>query len=114
MSVRRAMKRQRIAHAHSLVAETAQTMAHELFEKTMQDNGFYSEFLKNNPGRTLGELERMYTAKMWPVLVEQARATLAGMLAKPIDEDAKERIMEALVLDNSLVRGRKAGGHIKL
>lgn len=114
MSVRRHQRQQRISHAHTLVAETAKDMAHTLFEKTMQDNSFYSAFVANNPGRTLGELESLYITRMWPVLVEQARATLAGMLRSGIDEGVKERIMEALVLDNSLVRGRRAGGHIKL
>jgi len=107
-------RRQRIAHAHFLVADTAKQMGHELFERAMQQNDWYELLKKKNPGADLQKLENQFVEKMWPTLVEEARATLVGMLRTPIDETSKERIMEALLLDNQLVRGRKAGGHIKL
>jgi hypothetical protein len=103
-----------VSHAHSLVLDTAKEMAFELYEHMMRDNEWYARLKELNPGLTPKQLSARFVLRIAPTLVEQARATLAGMLARPIDEKTKESIMNALLLDNTLVRGRRAGGHIRL
>jgi len=51
-------------------------------------------------------LEQFWVDKKWGEFVEGARATLAGMLNSPIDEELKMQIYNALCLDQTLVRGR--------
>jgi hypothetical protein len=106
--------RKRVSHAHSMVLDTAKEMAFELYEHMMRDNEWYATLKRLNPGLTPKQLEARFVLRIGPTLVEQARATLAGLLATPIDEKTKESIMSALLLDNTLVRGRKSGGSIRL
>ena len=97
-------------HAHFMVKETAEAMAHELYDHMMQDNAWYSAWKMQNPETTAGELETRFVARNLSALLPQARATLAGMLnpamGADLTEDQKERILEALTLDATLIRGR--------
>ena len=94
-------------HAHKLVYEQAREIAHILYDEMMTNNPqVYDEWKKQNPELGSKALEARFVAKTTPKCLPAARATLAGMLNLPIDEGLKETIHEALVLDNTLLRGR--------
>lgn len=96
------------AHCHKLVAKVAQEAAGELYEKLMGDDEIYAEWKRQNPNLTPKQLESRFIAKNWGRCIDFARATLATMLRSPtVDEKLKEDIMEALVLDATLIRGRQ-------
>lgn len=97
------------AHCHRLVAFEAMALAHVLFDRLMRDDRLYAAWKAQNEGATLPQLEELFVARTWPSCIEVARATLAAMLATPLDPEAKELIYEALVLDKGLVRGRQKG-----
>src|SRR5271167_3416969 len=96
----------KIAHAHKLVASVAQEAANELYDTTMSDNLLFDLWKKQNPGANAKLLRKRFVAKNWGKCIPFARATLETMLTKPIDDATKEVIMEALVLDNTLLAGR--------
>lgn len=100
------MNGKKLVHAHPLVAETAVAMCHELYDVMMSDNLWYDLWKKKHPGLSPKGLENAFVKKNVNQILPQARATLAGMLAQPIDEGLKERIHEALCLDKTLVKGR--------
>jgi hypothetical protein len=89
--------------AHELVAATAKGMAECLYEELAKDNVFY----KNNPD------QKKFVNMMYPILIEQARTTLAGMLGGGFPEALKEQIHDALVKDSTLPRKRNAGVHMQ-
>lgn len=91
-------------HTHKLIAETAQAMAHELYDTMMQDNVWYKAWKSANVGASVKALETRFVNRNWPRLVPEARATLAKMLAGPYDGALKQQIYQALILDNSLRR----------
>lgn len=93
-------------HVHRLIAVTAIEMAHELYASIMTDNAWYTHWKNQHPGASPRALERLFVKRNVEGLVPQARATLAAMLGTNIDERQKEEIMECLVLDNTLRRGR--------
>lgn len=93
-------------HAHQLVKETAVAMAHELYDHMMQDNQWYAQWKFQHPDLGPKALEERFIAKNLSRLLPQARATLAGMLRSTADPALQETIYEALVLDNTLIRGR--------
>jgi len=88
-------------HCHVLIARTAQEMAGVLYDEQMTDNVIYAAAKRQ--GMTRGK----YVKAKWPLLVQQARATLATMLQTSTDDRLKEQIAEALIQDNALMRGRK-------
>jgi len=92
--------------AHKLVYETAVSMAHELYDTMMSDNQWYGLWKAQFPGFSSKQLEGKFIARNIRMMLPQARATLAAMLARPIDPGLKDTIMEALLLDNSLKVGR--------
>lgn len=97
-----------IKHCHVEVKKVAEGMAQALFEELMRRNELFTRFKGQHPGKTTKEMEGMFVAKMWPQMIEQARATLAGMLRNPsYSEEQKEEIMHILVQDATLIRGRK-------
>lgn len=55
------------------------------------------------------QCEKTWVNLHWGDFIEGARAQLAGLLTRPLDEGLREAIAEALILDHTLVRGRKAG-----
>lgn len=103
------------AHCHFLIAETAMAMAHELYSMAMRDNKVYAEWKAQCPELTPGILEERFCELLWPRLLEQARATLTKMLSGPYDQVLKTQIADALILDNTLRRGRdKTSGGARL
>lgn len=95
------------AHCHKLIAETAQAMAHEVYDALMQRNDWYAGWKRQNPGAGSKALESRWVKRTWGTYIASARAQLASMLARnDVSEEMKEQIMEALVLDSSLIRGR--------
>lgn len=95
------------AHCHKLVAKVAQEAAGELYETLMSCNELYEEWKRQNPGLTDKQLSSRFIAKNWGKCIPFARATLASMLRTGLDETTKADIMEALVLDSTLIRGRQ-------
>lgn len=96
------------AHCHVEVKKVAEGMAQALFEELMLRNEIFAQFKAQHAGLTTKQMETKFVAHLWPQLIEQARATLAGMLKSPaFSDDAKEEIMDILVKDATLVRGRK-------
>lgn len=96
------------AHVHVEIKKVAEGMAHVLFDEMMGRNEIFSKFKDQHPDMTTKEMEDKFVAHLWPQLIEPARATLAGMLRNPsYSEEAKEEIMDILVKDQTLVRGRK-------
>jgi hypothetical protein len=86
------------AHAHKMVAKTAQEMAEAVYEKNAgRSNEFYAKY----PDM------KAYVAECWPLYLESARTTLAQLLTTNIDESLKEQIHEALIKDATLRRGRE-------
>lgn len=84
-------------------------MAHELYDTMMQDNFWYEYWKNTHPGLSAKSLEREFVQKNMALLVPQAREALAALLRGPegnLDDKQRETIYEALVLDNTLIRGR--------
>ena len=101
-------------HAHKLVLETARAMAASLFEDLAKDNARWAEFQATWPeGLTRAKAERMWVEGMAPKLLGEARDTLARLLNTNLAPDLKDQIADALILDNTLRRGR-ADFHRKL
>jgi hypothetical protein len=94
------------AHCHKLIASVAQAAAHELYDSLMMDQLLYEVWKKRFPELGSKQLEEEFVKMYWGKCIPFARATLAHLLGKPIDEAQKESIMEALLLDKSLMRGR--------
>jgi hypothetical protein len=92
-----------------MLRDVAQAAAGELYEVLMGDNLVRAEWQKQNPGLTEKQLTSRFVAKNWGKCLEFARATLALTLRQPIDTKTKDAIMEALRLDNQLLRGRRSG-----
>lgn len=85
------------AHCHKLIRETAQSMAMKLYEHMCEHS---DAFYKANPEPA------PFIAKLWPTLIEDARATLVAMLRGSYPETLKEQIAAAIIADNTLTRGR--------
>lgn len=86
---------------HKLIRQTALEMANELYELAAKDNQFYKQYRDRTHFLSLA----------WPQLIPQARATLAEMLGRTMDEGLKTTITEALILDYSLRSGRAGLPH---
>lgn len=94
------------ALCHKLVAQVAQEAAGELYESLMHDNGLATAWRARFPGMASRALEKRFIRDYWPRCIPFARATLAQLLTRPIDEETKSIILDALVKDNSLQPGR--------
>ncbi len=94
-------------HCHPLIRATAIEMAGELYDLMMKNNEQWGEWKKLHPElSTLAEYEIRFLELKWPELIEDARATLAGMLGTAIDEALKSSIYDALVKDQGLRMAR--------
>lgn len=82
--------KQRLCHV--LVRATAREMAAALYEELAKDNAFYKTFPS----------QKKFVARTWGKFIDQARATLAQMLAQPISDSLKLQIEDALIKDNAL------------
>lgn len=97
-------------HCHPLIRATAIEMAGELYDLMMKNNQQWAEWQRLHPELegNLAQLEIRFLELKWPELLEDARATLAGMLAGPANEELKMTIHDALVKDNPLRLARLA------
>ena len=94
-------------HVHKMIRGLAIEMAAEIYDKLMVRNEWYDLWKRKNPNVSdPNELMLRYVDRTWPTLVEQARATLAGMLTRPISEDLKLSIHDALIKDAKFRPGR--------
>jgi hypothetical protein len=99
-------KSKKVSHCHKLVAQVAHDMAGAAYDELMKDNGWYERWKAQHPGASARDLETAFIDKLWASMIPEARATLAQMLNGPYSPEMKAGIHEALVLDNSLIRGR--------
>lgn len=93
-------------HAHRTVAEQANELCNVLYDELMSNNTLRNAWRAQHPGMAERGLRRAFLRRNIAKCLPAARATLAGMLTLPIDEDLKESILEALILDKTLVAGR--------
>lgn len=91
---------------HKLIYATAVEMAGALYDEMMKDNFWWEQWKGKCQGLSRAGMQRKFIKQNLPAMIPQARATLAGMLSRPIDIGMKDEIMEALVLDNGLRQGR--------
>lgn len=90
-------------HCHPLLRATAIEMAGDLYDLMMKNNQQFAEWKRLHPDlETPAELEIRFIELKWPELIEDARTTLAGMLAGTANEELKTTIHDALVKDNPL------------
>lgn len=91
-------------HVHPLVLKTAKEMAETLFEAYAQDNVMYAQFRRH--GWTERRIRRVFVARVAPRLYEEARQTLAGILAGDYPQLMKDEVYDALCKDNLLRANR--------
>ena len=97
------------AHCHVMVKEFAVEAAGCLYEKVMGDNKVFEEWKRQNPDCTPKQLEERFIARNWGKCLDFARATMAAMLRGPYPEVLKDQILDALIKDGTLNRGRRNG-----
>lgn len=100
-------QRKKVSHCHHRIADAAKAAAHEHWDKLAMDDEFYDRWVGAYPEKSAKQLEDRFVELNWGKYIPFARATLAALLAQSIDEELKDKIHEALVLDNTLVAGRK-------
>jgi hypothetical protein len=89
------------------VRDVALGLAAQNYGELMSSSNFvFAEWKRQHPGMPDRALEKAFVSKFWGKYVPAARAILTKMLSEPIDEALKEEIVEALVLDSTLIRGR--------
>ena len=96
-------------HVHKQVAHTAVGLCYELYDKLMSDDTIYTAWKKQNPGANARQLELRFVKRNVERCVPAARATLTAIMTTTTDEALKETIYEALLADNTLIRGRAEG-----
>lgn len=87
-------------NCHKMVRSVARGMAHELYAEVMSDNAVWKNWKAQCPDLTPRRLEAMFVHMAWPKLIEEARATLAKLLASEVNPILKEQIYDALIKDN--------------
>jgi len=104
-------RNRRLKHVHPMVADAAVGIIMESYDALMHHNEHWAAFKRQFPDATAKELEQIYLEHNWGKGVEAARVVLARMLdpaaAPGIDEESREKIHEALILDRSLQMGRR-------
>lgn len=93
-------------HTHPLIRATAIEMAGDLYDLMMKNNEQWNEWKRMHEGFSLAQLEIRFLELKWPELVEDARATLAGILGTNASEDLKATIYDALIKDQGLRMAR--------
>ncbi len=111
----------KVVHAHQLVANTAMEMANVLYDQMMEDNAMYKAWkdkyyapTHNISPKAAKFLRDKFVELYWASCITPARATLAAMLTGPYDDDYKQEIDRALILDMTLIKGRQKGLTAKL
>lgn len=94
--------------AHELVAKTCQDMAEAMYEELMKDNEWRKRWQGYHPGAPEKLLRKSFVKRIAPTLPEQARATLARLLAATRDDALKEQIAGALIADDAFRASRNA------
>ncbi len=101
-------QKQKISHCHYLIAEVAQAAAYEMHEVAMRDNMIRAQWKRRHPGASEKALVKAFVRLNWSRCIPFARATLAGMLRNNrLDQEQKERIVEALALDATVMHQRR-------
>lgn len=103
-------KEQRIGHCHVYIKKVAQELAGATYNQLMSDNLIYTQWKKSHPDLADNpkKLEAAFIAKNWGLHVHAARTTLTLLLRSPtLTEEAKEKIMDVLTKDATLMRGRR-------
>lgn len=101
------------AHCHKKVKEVAQALAGATYENLMgSSNEIYLAWRQRFPGMGAKALERRFVARYWGDHIHAARTTLTLMLTSNIDEARKMEIEEVLILDSTLMRGRREPGQV--
>lgn len=96
------------AHCHKQIRTVAKEAAALHYELLMSSsNVVYKMWKQQHPGLNPKQLQQAFVNRHWSKCIEMARATLTRLLLEPIDERTKEEIMQVLVLDQTLVAGRK-------
>lgn len=85
------------AATHELIRDTAVEMAEALYEECAKRS---NEWWAERPDR------KKWVQETWPLLIEEARSTLAKMLSGPLPDNLKEQIFDAISLDNTVRSGR--------
>lgn len=104
-------KVQSLSYAHKKVVEVAKAIAHELYDAMMSNNETYAVWQRFCEDLKKSDHEAEFVALATPHLLDDARATLAGLLGQPGKESLKEEIYDVLMKDN-LIRG--TGGIVPL
>lgn len=93
-------------HADPLVLSTAQGIAEEMFVTFItagsKGNELYENMKVANPGRDNVWLQERFVRRMTPLLLNEARATLARLLGVTKEKDLQDKIHCALVRDSTL------------
>jgi hypothetical protein len=110
MSERIRFGRQQGIHAHFRVVDMARDLCMASYDAAMANNTVRSTWKARHPTMTERQLQVAWLCKHLAAHIAPARAILAGMLSAPIDEGLKEKIKDALVMDNFLTRGRNPAG----
>ncbi len=100
----------KISHCHKRIRDVAKELAAATYEMLMSSSSLvWHNWKKQHPGFADNprKLEIAFVSKYWGMHIPAARATLTRLLTSPIDEKAKDEIMEILALDATLIRGRK-------
>jgi hypothetical protein len=92
-----------------MVADLAKEMALTMYETVMTNNEVRAEWKRKHPGASELGLQASFVRAFWWRHLDPARAALAGMLARSEYSHLHSQIHEALVLDNTLLRGRTMG-----
>lgn len=98
----------RHGHCHKLLKEVSMKAAAEHYEELMSaSNWSFEQWKLSHPDLAGEALQAAFVEEHWGKYLGFAKATLAQLLTSPtLDEAAKSDIYDALVLDNSLQRGR--------
>lgn len=108
MLMREAKVSRKISHCHKAIAKVSKALAAAHYEELMScSNVVYQVWRNNHPGLNAKQLGQAFVNKFWSRFIDAARATLTAQLLQPIDESVKDEIMQILVLDSTLIRGRK-------
>lgn len=97
---------EKISHCHVQIRKTAIGLAEQNYDELMSSDWIYKEWKRQHPGMPARALRKLFVDKNWGRYVPAARAMLAALLRNPIDPALGEEIMEVLMLDSTLIRGR--------
>ncbi len=97
------------AHCHKRIRDVAKSLAAATYEELMSDNHIYANWKKSHPAirDNPKRLQQAFVNAKWGAFVPGARTTLALLLRDPtLTEVLKEEIMEVLIMDSALIKGR--------